>query len=103
MGGGWVEAARSMCGGSGLGFDRDGGAEVENGREEEMRKKREKRGSLAGLVGRRDLGGGAAGSRQWGGAIWAGPKLGWVPSSFSLLALSLSLGFQSVNMGLKVN
>ncbi|KAK9993524.1 hypothetical protein SO802_023227 [Lithocarpus litseifolius] len=49
-----------MCGGSGLGFDRDGGAEVENGREEEMRKKREKRGSLAGLVGRRDLGGGAA-------------------------------------------
>ena len=31
-----------MCGGSRLGFDRDGGAEVENGREEEMRKKREK-------------------------------------------------------------
>ena len=49
-----------MCGGSRLGFDRDGGAEVENGREEEMRKKREKRGSLAGPVGRHDLGGGAA-------------------------------------------
>ena len=38
MGGGWVEAARSMCGGSGLGFDRDGGAEVENGREEDKLK-----------------------------------------------------------------
>ena len=47
-----------MCGGSRLGFDRDGGAEVENGREEEMRKKREKRGSLAGLVG------------WWGSVIW---------------------------------
>ena len=29
-----------MCGGSGLGFERDGRAKVENGREEEMRKKR---------------------------------------------------------------
>jgi len=55
---GWVKVARSMCGGSRLGFDRDG-AEVENGREEEMRKKREKRESLAGPVGWRDLGGGA--------------------------------------------
>ena len=29
-----------MCGGSGLGFERDGRAKVENGREEAMRKKR---------------------------------------------------------------
>ena len=42
-------------------------------------------------MGQRDLGGGVAGSGQWGGAIWAGLKLGWVPSSFSLLVLSLSL------------
>ena len=42
-------------------------------------------------MGQRDLGGGAAGSGQWGGAIWAGLKLDWVPSSFSLLVLSLFL------------
>ena len=56
MGGGWVEAMRLMCGGFGLEFDRDGGAKVENGIEEAMGKKREKRGSLVGLVRRHDFG-----------------------------------------------
>ena len=40
MGGGWVEVARSMCGGSRLGFERDGGAEVENGREVERKERK---------------------------------------------------------------
>ena len=45
--------------GSGLGFESEGGEEVENGREEEMRKKRESKGELTGTwmgAGRRDLG-----------------------------------------------
>ena len=37
--------------GFGLWFERDGGEEVENGREEDMRKKREKRGSKGELTG----------------------------------------------------
>nr|POE54808.1 hypothetical protein CFP56_55550 [Quercus suber] len=48
--------------GSGFGFESDGGEEVGNGREEEMRKKREKRGNKEELTGtwmgagRRNLG-----------------------------------------------
>ena len=45
--------------GSGLGFESEGGEDVENGREEEMRKKRESKGELTGTwmgAGRRDLG-----------------------------------------------
>ena len=66
-----------------------------------MRNKREKRGSLASLVGQRDLGGRAARSGQWVSAFWSGSKLSLVPSSFSL-SLSLQV-FQSVKLGLKVN
>ena len=69
--------------GSGLGFESEGGEEVGNGREEEMRKKREKRGSKGELTGtwmgagRRDLSG-------------FGPKL--EDGSLGLLTLSLSSG-----------